>query len=445
MDQHPGTRFLLFPQLPTTQEGRFAETVWVSSPAGSVGPGPTDDRLYVVDPIGKQVPYGFYPGPNGMPDHYKPPWGGQQHPPALPDAQGHFDHIDFHTREFEQAHAFGCVRFTLDIWEDYFGGEIPFHFRADYDQLEIILLEKFDNAYAGFGSIELGSYARENGDLMDFALSFDVIAHELGHLIVYSAVGMPDTSDMDGEQFGFHESAADMVSLIALMHFESARDDLLEKSKGNLYSFNQLNRFAEVSDFEQLRLVSNDSNMWQFEQGWTSEHDLSQPLTAAFFDILVDVFHEELLAAGLMSDELEDLSDRLEDDPNYHEILQPMFDASYAKSPEGFAEALDRARDYLGHVLALTWVRLPGVPTYADFRHVMTGADDTLTGGRFGRIIEVNMARRGIGIVSAGPRQTPPDEESHAFSGRTYVPENTSFRPHKCTPYRTRYMLARGG
>lgn len=445
MDEHPGTRFLLFPQLPTTEQGKFAETVWVSSPAGSVGPGPTDDRIYVVDPIDKRLPYGFYPGPGATMEHFKPPWQGEAHAPAEPDAQGHFDHIAFDSRAFEQAHAFGCTRFTLDIWEGYFGGEIPFHFRADYDQLEIILLEGLNNAFAGFGSIELGSYRRENGDLMDFALSFDVIAHELGHLILYSAVGLPDTSDLDGEQFGFHESAADIVSLIALMHFESAREDLLSKSKGNLYSFNQLNRFAEVSDFEQLRVVSNASNMWEFEQGWTSEHDLSQPLTAAMFDILVDVFHEELLDAGLMTGALEDLSDRLEDDPMYHEVLQPLFDASYAEAPDGFAEALDNARDYIGHVLALAWTRLPEVPDYADFRHVLTASDETLTGGRFRRIIDVNMARRGIGIVSAGPRRNPPDEHSHAFSARTYVPEKTAIHPHRCAPYQTRYMRARGG
>ena len=35
------------------------ETVWVSSPAGSVGPGPADERMYAIDPLRQAQPYGI--------------------------------------------------------------------------------------------------------------------------------------------------------------------------------------------------------------------------------------------------------------------------------------------------------------------------------------------------------------------------------------------------
>ena len=52
-----GTRFRLFAQSPVLRGFEEPETVWVSSPAGTLGPGPSDQRMYTVLPIEKK-PYG---------------------------------------------------------------------------------------------------------------------------------------------------------------------------------------------------------------------------------------------------------------------------------------------------------------------------------------------------------------------------------------------------
>lgn len=437
VDLPQGTRFRLFPYLPTLEEHAVPETVWVSPPAGTLFPGPADGRMYVVEPIGKERPYGYYESPGGTTTHYGPPWVGPIATPAEPDKDGHFDHIEFGTPQFLQAHAYGAIRFTLDIWQDYFGRGIGWHFADSRERLEILFLPGLDNAFAGYGSIEIGSFRTSGGGQVDLGLSFDVISHETGHLIVYGEVGLPDTSTVHGEHFGFHESSADMVSLIALMHFESALVELLESSHGNLYSYNRLNRFAEVSDFDQLRLASNPLTLYDFAEGWVSEHDLSQPLTGALFDIWVDVFHENLLERGLILARLEDLSDLLENDPAYHQVIQPMFDEAYARNPDGFAAALTDARDYMGRALARCWSSLrPPHVDYAEVAAALIVADQHLTGGRYSGIIAGNMARRGIGVVRAGPRLQPPDEDSHAFSPRTFVPEE--HRNCRHLPYRIR-------
>ncbi|MBN9671260.1 hypothetical protein [Roseibium aggregatum] len=446
---HPGTRFLLFPNLPSLEDEGTPELVWVSTPAGSASQGPSDDRMYVIDPVGKESPYGYYQH-SGRTVHFKPPWEGPIRPPAQPGPEGHFDHLRFGTPQFEQAHAYGSIRFTLDIWEGYFGHPIEWHFSGHYDRLEILFLRGLDNAFAGFGSVEIGSYEHESGAHVNFGLSFDVLSHEVGHLIIYKEVGIPDTNDVHGEYFGFHESAADLVSLISLMHFQSPMNDLLAESRGNLYTFNHLNRFGEVSNQEQLRLASNNRTLFEFKDGWTSEHDLSQPLTGAMFDILVDVFHENLVEAGLISVHLEDLSDRIENDPDYVAIIQPLFDQAYRKDPDEFAEALAGARDYMGIALAGTWRRLSSLTlNYEDVAQAMLAADREVTGGRFERIISVNMRNRGIGEVSAGPRLTPPDETSHAFSARTLVADGQDHGAagHGCShlPFSTRMALARMG
>lgn len=445
-ERDAGTRVALFPQYPGSAPATRPEVVRLSPPAGTVGPGPADDRIYVVDPVGKRLPYGFHRDRAGRVAHHRPPWQGAARPPAEPDGAGHFDHLDPRGRAFARAHAYGCVRFALDVWEGYFARRIPFHFERAYDRLEVVLLEGLDNALAGYGSIELGAYRHEGGRFLDFALSFDVIAHELGHLLVYSVVGLPDVAVADGEHFGFHESAADMVSLVALLHFETALDGLLAASRGNLYSFNRLNRFGEISAFEQLRLASNRSTLWDFERGWTSEHDLSEPLTAALFDIWVDLFHEALLDRGLLAGAIEDLSDRLEHEPDYEAVLQPLFDEAFADDPQGFAAALVAARDRMGALLARAWTDLAAVPSYAAVRDAMVRADAGLSGGRYRRIIAGAMARRGIGLVEAGPRLAPPASDSHAFSPRTEVPRRIGpAAGRRCMPYRVRMALARGG
>ncbi|MEL6197712.1 MAG: hypothetical protein AAFT19_07685, partial [Pseudomonadota bacterium] len=74
-DTDRGTRFRLYPQMPVGRDPVALETVTVSSPAGTVGPGPSDRRMYALHPIGKTVPYGRVEG-RGGPWLYLPPWDG---------------------------------------------------------------------------------------------------------------------------------------------------------------------------------------------------------------------------------------------------------------------------------------------------------------------------------------------------------------------------------
>lgn len=420
-----GTRFRLFAQAPFLKPFRKPETVIVSSPAGSVGPGPGDDRMYVVDPIGKQLAYGLAENLRGDPLYLMPPWPGDSFPPALPDLDGHFDHIAPEDPEFEAAHLFGSVRFTLDVWERYFGHPIAWHFRRDLDRLELVIQRNLlENAFMGYGFLEVGIHQTEDGGIEPFSLNFDVVAHEVGHCIVYSVIGVPDPGTAGAEYYGFHESAADVTALIAALHFDSVIDELLAESRGNLYTHNLVNRIAELSGNSQIRLAANPLSMLDFVRGWRDEHALAQPLTGAMFDIFVDLFHEELVARGLIGHGQEDLSDRLEDSPDYFRIIQPIFDEAYAAAPEEFREALVASRDELGMLLAETWRRLePDDLSYAAVGNTLRAVDRMMTGGRWRTIIDVNLRRRAIGSARVGPRLHPPGPHSHFDLPRVFVPE----------------------
>jgi hypothetical protein len=380
--------------------------------------------LFVIAPIGKRNSYGINPGPYGTPYLELPPWTGPIYNPAQPAGDGHFDAIDVNTPEFAQAHVFGTARFLLAIWEQYFGRPIRWHFAPHFERLEVLLVPNFNGARAGYGFMELGSQHNKNGTKVPYALNFDVIAHELGHLIIYATLGVPSGAEEHGEYFGFQESAADTVALVSALHFSSLVDNLLNETRGNLYTFNELNRFAELSATQQIRLASNSTKLSKFSAGWTNEHPLSEPLTGALFDIFVDIFLQGLVERRLISREIADLSDHVRQHPEYEATIQAAFDAAYPGQEHGFRQALIAARDYGGLVLTETWQRLSADRlTYSEVAETMIGVDLALTGGRYRRAMVESFNWREIGRVRVGPRLLLPDRHSHTFSARTIVPE----------------------
>jgi len=439
-----GTRFKIFPQPPFLKAFAQPVTVTLSPPVGTVRSGPADGRMYVIEPIGKRHPYGIVRGPYGSPFLYLPPWDGAIRGRAQPSAAGHFDHLEPGTRAFEAAHVYGGVRWVLDVWERYFGRTIKWHFRRDYKALEISLLDGLDNAAAGYGFLEVGAGFPAPGELLPFSLNFDVIAHETGHLIVYAEIGVPTPGAEEGEYFGFHESAADLVALFSVAHFKPVIDDLFEVTRGNLYVLNELNRIAELSQTTQIRLASNAVRLSEFSAGWTDEHDLSLPLTGALFDILVDIFHELLVERRLIGPALEDLADRVPRMPEYQHRVQAGFDRAYAADPAGFREAFAHARDLMGRYIAEAWRRLtPDLLTYAEVGAALIAVDRDLSGGRYRRIMRVNFRWREIGEVRVGSWVAAATASSHLRSVRTVRPEDQAEMPR--LSYRERFMLARHG
>ena len=437
------TRFRLFPRPPYANPGRPPETVAISVPPELIGPGPSDDRLYVIDPVRKAHSYGIVPGPYGTPHLSLPPWRGAIRPPARAGSDGHFDRIPVEAPEFAEAHVYGSIRFVLDVWERYFGRPIEWHFARDFDRLEVVMLPALPNAHVGYGFMEVGAHRNEDGTLAPFGTNFDVVAHELGHLIIYGTLGVPSRETERGEYFGFQESAADTTAMVASLHFESLVEHLLEDTRGNLYTYNELDRFAELSATEQIRLASNSVKLSQFAAGWEDEHELSQPLTGAVFDILVDIFQENLVERGLIGRDVADLTEQVKKRPEYAATIQTVFDAAYPGQREGFRAALVEARDYLGVALAETWKRLS--PDFFDYEEVATlllAVDGALSGGRYREEMTESFVWREIGRVKVGPRLSPPNNSSHVFSARTLVPEIGRRLPKMS--YRERVLLARG-
>ena len=415
-----GTLFRIFPQTPTGKSSMPSEIVEVSSPAGSLGPGPSDDRLYVIFPIHKEREYGLHEDADGSPYVYLPPWDGLIHEPAVPDENGHFLHYDrMDDPCFHAAHTYGSIRFTLDVWERYYGRPIEWYFRHYYETAEVVILPEFENAQIGRGFIEIGTDVNDSdGTLSPFTFNFDVIAHEIGHGILFAEVGEPAADKETAEYLGFQESCSDIVSMIAILHFDSVIDEVLDSTSGNLYMENHLNRFAETSPVDQIRMACNNSKLSDFSDGWKDSHLLGQPLTGAVFDIFVDIFHEELVRLGAISTTLEQVSDMLEGTSEYEAQLQDDFETAYAVAPGLFRDSLLFARDVLATLLIDTWARLsPDYLHYTGVHHAMLKADQVLFKGQYCDIINVNFEWRHIGSATVGPRLPKDKNDKPGYVG----------------------------
>jgi hypothetical protein len=351
---------------------------------------------------------------------YLPPWDGPIRSPAVPDENGNFLHYtNPKDPRFQAAHTFASIRFTLDIWEKYYGKTIEWYFRDYFDQAEIVIIPQFENAQIGRGFIEIGTdINKKNGTLSPFSLNFDVIAHEVGHGLLFSEVGEPDVGHETAEYLGFQESSADLVSMIAIMHFDSVIDEVLESTSGNLYMANNLNRFAETSPVEQIRMAANNMKLSDFSLGWTDSHRLAQPMTGAVFDILVDIFHEELVRVGAISTSLEELSDALEGSAEYGAQLQHKFENAYQKNKQLFRQSLLYARDAMASLLIDTWAQLsPNDFYYTDVHHAMMASDRALFDGNYHQIIDVNFGWREIGSTQVGPQLPKKKDEEPGYRG----------------------------
>ncbi|TIL39997.1 MAG: hypothetical protein E5Y79_29555 [Mesorhizobium sp.] len=368
-----GTRFLVFPQPPFIQGYERPEMIWVSTPPDAIGPGPADRRMYVIDPLLEKQPYQF---------PYLPPYAGALRPPAVAGPDGHFDNIPLGTPEFEAAHAYACVRRVLDICESYVGREIPWFFEPTYPRLEIVPRLNWDNAQSGYGFLEMG-IDEARGTTQPFALNFDAVAHEIGHLVIFGVMGVP-RFDPPHEYFAYHEAVADFIALISLLHFDTALDLLLRRTRGNLLINNELDRFGELSDEKQVRRFSHSLRMSDVS---TEVHDLSKPFAGALFDILIEIYQVLLFERGLSDLDPRDFRD-LRSELSEEEIEDLLSASLAADGGRLFAlkSALEEARDLVGEILVRSWELLD--PHTLDYREAAEAMIVAAESGRASRFVD---------------------------------------------------------
>jgi hypothetical protein len=372
-----GTRFRVYPQ-PKFLPG-FARpvTVNVDSTPGTIGIGPADERMYVVDARNKR-PY----SKTGR----VPPYAGTRLRPAEPNRQGHFDEIRPDDETFKSATVYGTIRCVLDIWEAYLGRRIAWHFGDTYRRLEIIPRVRDWTAFSMYGYVEFGA-----GDPSGLVCeNFDSVAHEVGHLILKGVIGNPSVRPVE---FRAHEEAgADLVAVVSSLHFKEVIDRLLKRTQGRLFAASIVSRIGESVV---ARNLYNDFTMGDVP--WDPDPDaykysLCLPFEGAVFDLLVELYERRLVAHGAIERRVADRSSHTRG--RAVRGLKRAFARGFARHEDAFRLALAEARDYLGLLLARTWQMTPATNlSFSNVVATMLTADYQL-GGRHGPLIRDTFKRR---------------------------------------------------
>jgi hypothetical protein len=282
----------------------------------------------------------------------------------------------------------------LDICESYMGHEVSWFFSDSYERLEVIPLLKWDNAQSGYGFLELGEDTTRQ-EPFPFALNFDAIAHETGHLLLLSAIGVPRYSHPSVDFLAYHEAAADFTCLLGLLHFDTALDHILRRTRGNLLISNELDRLAELSDEKQVRMLSHSLRIGDVGD---EVHDRSRPFSGALFDTLAEIFQLILVERGLASLDTRALREvRL--DLGQEDLDREALQLREAYSTSHFAvkSALEEARDILGEMFIGSWLYLdPDDFSFPMASEALIEAASKRRGRRFADRVYLNFAWRGL-------------------------------------------------
>jgi hypothetical protein len=401
-----GTRFLLYPKPRIVAGFDKPRLVHVDARPRSIGPGPSGRRLYVVDAWNKRP----YRDPDTGVYDWRPPYPRRLRAfdPVRPTAEGHFDSVVPRTREFSQAALYASVASVMAIWEHYLGRRLRWGTRGQR-RLELIPRVKKlgNNAWSGEGYIEFGFAGRDPAQ--PYAEDFDVVAHEVGHQLLKRVIGKAPPDRREFMRKSHDEAGADLVSLVAVLHFDYVVDRVLAETRGKLYS---LNLVSEIGQYRRGRSGRRPGRIYFHDKTLRAravraarrkgdKHTYAQPFLGAAFDILVEIFEGHLVRRGLISAELARSSThaRAERDPAIHR----KFATRYRLNPDGFCEALGDAAADFARLLALAWrkTRRTGA-TFSTVAANVVAADRRLHRGRHQQAIRRAFGRRRI--VVRAPR-----------------------------------------
>ena len=261
---------------------------------------------------------------------------GNGFPKARPDAEGHFRLDDPGDPRLDSANAFYIANQALSIAETYANSRISWAFEDTLGHPMLIRPhagKDVANAYynSESGSLNFFSYLDENtGERQRTGMSFDIVAHETGHAIL-DGLRPHLIKSMSVGGGGFHETFADMTSMLTALHDPHIVEALRVQTKGDLSQPNLVSGMAEQLGYEPgqpLREAVNDHKY--ADQAFLPYSDPKNPGSG-----LGTECHSY---ANLFNGA-------------FYELFNRFYDEEMAKPNASFQQAVGAARDRVGQLL----------------------------------------------------------------------------------------------
>ncbi|MGJ5176526.1 serine protease [Bradyrhizobium oligotrophicum] len=247
----------------------------------SINDGPTSARFAVVD----------YDGDTG---DLTPPAEWQEDAKQFVDAKK--VKIDISTQgdslQAHQVHVWAVLQRALDFFEGGFGLGRRISWGFDGNRLIVVPhAGNGRNAFYDRQSKSLQLYYFDDGpERIYTCLSSDIVNHEFAHAVL-DGVRPHFVEAIVPETAAFHEFVGDLTAILIAFRNNDFRNYLVEESKGDLGTDNDLNRLAEqfgkaAYGRDYLRTARNCKTLSKLK-GEQRPHLLSEVLTGAMFDIII--------------------------------------------------------------------------------------------------------------------------------------------------------------
>lgn len=201
--------------------------------------------------------------------------------------------------QFHQVNVWATLQYGLDFFESGFGLGRPIRWGFEGNRLIVV-------PHAGYG--QNAYYDRDSKSLQFYyfdkkadeatgkpagrvytCLSADIINHEFGHAVL-DGLRPYYIESISPETAGFHEFVGDLTAILIAFRNNAFRTQLVAATDGNLDGASALSDIADefgrhVEDRPYLRSALNTKTYDKVRHS-LSQHDMSEVLTGAVFDII---------------------------------------------------------------------------------------------------------------------------------------------------------------
>lgn len=204
---------------------------------------------------------------------------------------------------FHQVNAWAIVEQILTKMEGEYALARPIPWASGLGRLLILPHAGYqENAFydRGTGALHLFYFEGLDGKPVYTCLSHDIVAHELGHAILdglkpgYNEISSPETA-------GFHEYFGDAVAMMSSLDIDEIARIVTKGAPARLSARNLVSAIASefgaaihrLPDEAYLRGAWNNRKMGDL-RGTFEEHDWSEILTGAYYDLLEYLYRHQL-------------------------------------------------------------------------------------------------------------------------------------------------------
>jgi hypothetical protein len=139
---------------------------------------------------------------------------------------------------------------------------------------------------------------RKNGKTVYTCQSFDMVAHEVGHAILYALKpSYMNINNWGSENTAFKEAFGDLTAIFAMLAQMDHVDAIIAESKADLSRKTFFSAIAEQYGWVVYGRhwgLRNADNSYKKTDNFNTDHDFSQVFTGAVYNILAAVFKAEL-------------------------------------------------------------------------------------------------------------------------------------------------------